>query len=325
MCAMWIGTQLFAADADYKPQSFAAKSDDPALLKAIAVIRGTTVEAKRLGFPETLPFDERPLKSVFYPRLGFAEHIKSFQIPCVEMTGANGVDWWIDILEDGLILHEFLFSPPVRPQAKPFVPNLSKDEAVKKCRGFLALLFKDANIHLKENEIEFAQDMNYANRSAPYRSAHWRAMFQRVSKTGIPVMEDSVSVWLDERFGLRLFKNDCLSQLAIPADEKPLVSKETATKEAMIFAQRVKNESPAVRGYFVQFTLDKTPVATELMICRPNEILTCSDFHGLKRGSTSVLVWAITFKLTSPNGRLAPGMLQIFIDAVTGRFVGGVC
>ena len=31
------------------------------------------------------------------------------------------------------------------------------------------------------------------------------------------------------------------------------------------------------------------------------------------------------FKLAAQKGKTAPGFLQIFIDAVTGRFVGGVC
>jgi hypothetical protein len=318
-----IGALLSAADR--KPQSFTVGADDQALLRTISAIKEVTAEAKRLGFPEELRMDQQPLKSVFYPELGLAERIKSFQMRCLGSNGDNKGHWWIDVREDGLALHEFLLSPPVNPQATPFIFKLTEDEVVTKCRGFLVLLLKDPNLRLELSAIQYVQEMNYANKAKPYQGAHWNVSFQRISKTGIPVVEDSVSLWIDEQLGLRLFKNDCLSELDIPADERPVVSEETATREAAIFAQRVKNEGPAVRGHFGSYTLVKTPLSAELVICRPTDILTCSDFHGLKRSRKAVLVWKLTYKLTSPNDKLTPGILEIYIDAVTGKFAGGSC
>lgn len=322
---MLFGMQLIAADDD-RPRPFTASATDPAYLKAITTLRDTAQEAKRLLFPEVPRFSEGPLKSVLYPNLPRVGEIKSFQIPCPEEApSTKGIYWWIKVFADGNSLYQFDLSPPEKPQPKPFIPKLSKDEALAKCQSFIALLINGEPIHLKENGIQFVQDFNYTHEATPYVGAFWRASFQRISKTGIPVFGDTVSVSLDEQFGLRHFQNACLAQLSLPPDEKPSVPKETATKEAIIFAQRVKNEGPAVKGYFGQHALDKTPVATELMIVRPTDILTCVDMHELKRDGKAVLVWVVTFKLTDANGKLAPGVLHIYIDAVTGKFAGGVC
>ncbi len=321
---MLIGMQLVAADD--RPRSFTISATDPAYLKAIETLRDTAKEAKRLSFPYVLRFSESPLKSVLYPNLPRVGKIKSFQIPCSEEAPTTkGVYWWIKVIAEGNSLYQFDLSPPERPQPKPFIPRLSKDEALAKCQSFTTLLTKGTLIQLRENGIQFVQDFNYAHEEAPHVGAFWRASFQRVSKTGIPVFGDTVNVSLDEQFGLRHFQNACLAQLAIPADEKPSVRKETATKEAITFAQWVKNEGPAVKGYFGQHALDKTPLATELLIVRPTDILTCVDMHELQHDGKAVLAWVVTFKLVDPKGKLAPGVLHIYIDAVTGKFVGGVC
>ena len=300
---MLISTLALAADPeDDISRPFAARPDDPAFLKSVSVLREIVAEARSLGFSESPLFDEKPLKSIFYPSLGFSVRLKEFQLRWFEMVGQpRRPDGSIYIQEDGLLLRMFDFNPPVKPQGKPFVPNLLKEEALKKCQGFLALLTKGTDMHLNENEFEFVQHMNHANRSAPYQRAYWRAHFQRVSRTGIPVMGDMVSVWLDERFGLILYQNECHSQVSIPDDEKPSVSAETASKEAVIFAQRVKDESPLVKSFFGRFTLEINPAATVLMICQPTDLLTCSNIYAFKRESKAVLVWLVQFKLTDPK------------------------
>lgn len=319
-----ICTQSASGDEDPRPLNFDSK--DPAYIKVIETLQETTEKAKEIGFCASVRFDSHPLKSVFYPTLGKVKGVKSFQIASAESSlNPKAVYWWIDTSEDGTLLLKYDFAPPDQPQPIPFTAAFSETESSNRCQNFIDLLLESTDIKLQKGEIKFVQHVNYGNKEGPYIGAYWRASYQRVSNKGIPILGDSLSICIDEKYGLRNFYNDSLTVLDIPQNEEPQFSKDAATRAAIILAQQVKIEGPAVKSYYGLHQLETIPLATDLMIACPTDILTCSDFHVLKRDKKAVLVWVVKFRLSDPSGKRAPGMLLIYIDAITGKFAGGIC
>ena len=311
---------------DDRPRRFAAKPDDPAMHRVLDELVAMRKKAVILGFPCPPAFNDAPSKSIFYPSLGRITHLKSFQFQCIRPAGDTKANYcWIEAPESGSLLHHYQFTPSVEPQAVPFSPSLSKADALEKCKSFAGLLTRQQGIFYVTQDIEFVQDINLANAAAPNTGAYWRAHFQRVSKGGIRILEDGLTVSIVEKIGLRSFLNTCLASIDIPANEKPLVKQDEVAGIAETYAQRVKNEGPAVKGHFGQHRLSQRPERCDLLITCPNDILTCRDFSDIKRKEPARLVWVFTFRLADPKNKLASGVLLIYIDALTGALLGGMC
>ena len=176
---------------------------------------------------------------------------------------------------------------------------------------------------MKPGEIEFCQDVNYKYADTPHMGAYWTVAFQRYTLHDLPVVSDYASICIDENYGLQSFKNDCQAALRLPDDEKPRVPSGEATKLAIPLALRLKKDAPAFSALYGGYELDPKPAGVELLVVRPNDMLTCTNLHDLKQETYGSLVWAVTFRLTDPEKKMVPAPLSVFVDAVTGKCVGG--
>ena len=317
-CSIW------ATYADEQPKNFIAAPDDPALVSALGIAERITAEAKRLGFHQAPAFIGPPLKSVFYAEYGRLERIKSFQLPLrKDVDVITNDDCWIELGENGGPLYSYAFLPSEKPRADAYPPTLSKEEALTKCSAFVTLLTTGGNLRLKPGQMEFKQELNYAHPETPHVGAYWTVAFQRYTPHDVPVLGDNVLVRIEEQCGLRYFKNDCQAALHIPADEQPQVTKEEAARLAISLALRLKKDSPAYGAYYSGHELDEKPAAVELLVARPNNMMTCTDLHSLKQEKFGVLIWAVTFRLTDPKKQMMPAPLTVFVDALTGKLAGG--
>jgi hypothetical protein len=80
--------------------------------------------------------------------------------------------------------------------------------------------------------------------------------------------------------------------------------------------------TPAFSGFYSQHELAPKPEAVDLVVARPNDALTSTS--GVKYEKFGVLVWAFTFRLTGrPPAVRIPAALTVFVDALTGKLVGG--
>ena len=312
------------AFADEPPKWFTASDNDPALISALAMSRQITAETKRLGFANAPVFKAPPLKSLFYAEYGRLENVKSFDIPC-EKGSPIGTppDFSIELPANGGRVYSYVSLGKRTPQAKPYTATLTKIEALSRCKAFVDLLLNGLVLVVKPGEIEFRQDVNYKYADTPHVGAYWTVSFQRYTSHDVPVLGDHVLVKIDENYGLRCFVNDCQAELRLPADEKPRVTSEEATKLAIPLSLRLKKDAPAFSAFYGGHELDPKPAAVELLVVRPNDMLTCTDLHDLKQETYGSLVWAVTFRLTDPEKKMLPAPLSVFIDAVTGKCVGG--
>jgi hypothetical protein len=217
------------------------------------------------------------------------------------------------------------FIPPSKPQDTPHLPLRSKEWATKQAEKFCSLLYPSQIHQMRATSTEFVQHTNHRYEPNIYLSGCWNITFCRYVHEYL-VVDDRISVRIDEKFGLIGYANDC----KVVVDERGLsqseVSEDSAKLAAIRFAQKLMDDSPATRAYYGGHTLNASPLDTRLVVARANDLLTCQKIDLLKRGRKGVLVWAVQFRLddASFEGKVAPGTLIVYIDAITGEPLGGV-
>jgi len=162
--------------------------------------------------------------------------------------------------------------------------------------------------------VDYFQPVNHRHGANYFVRAYWRVSLCRFVE-GYPVMDDRVHLRIDEKTGLVGYSDVCVTDVE-GVDLKPRLDKDTAVKKGISHARSVKT-------VYNGFDLSEEPSVAELWIVRPNDMATCTglDLKFEKRGR---LAWGLIFRLTDPLRKLHPGSLTIYIDAVNGRFLGGV-
>lgn len=313
------------ASSDDTSHRIAPASDDPALRKATAVLERLSQLSRVQGIADA-PSLGALSKAVFYPQLGRARNLKSFQILTAETNPVGKpLYWWIKLSESGERVHQITFIPPNAPRSTLHTAKWPKETAVKVAEDFMSVLVPHSKLNLKAIQVEFVQHINHRFDPEFYVNGYWRLSFQRFSAKGYAVFKDTISIEVDEDHGLRSYLNDCLTDADEDKIGSPVFPVDKAKAHATEYAKKVLAEGPAVKGYYGEFLLGESPNQPELLVVRPNELLNCKDFHDFKEESHGVLAWVFTFTLTHPSNKLTPGVLRIYIDAVSGKFVGGGC
>ncbi len=319
--ALGIAGLATAALSQEKQETVTAS--DPAYTRAKETIESLTHMAKSLGLSQAHDVGRVGLVTR-YPELGRARDLKSFQIFTSESTSQNKpLAWWIEVSSEGKWVYQITFRVPSAPQEFPFQSTWSSQTALEIGGKFLTGLIPGDVQSFKQSGCEFVQRTNHKYAPSIYMSASWNLSFQRFTTSGYPVWKDTIRLTIHEEYGLTGYQNECLTQIDEEHLGLPSLTEKEATILATGFAKKILATAPAVRHHFGQFTLSAS-VGGKVMVVRPNDLLTCRDFHMLNEGSRGVLAWVIAFNLNS-NSNLAPGSLLIYINAKTGELLGGSC
>lgn len=299
------------------------KDNEVARNAAISILSNLQKQARSRGMSNALPVGKTG-KTAFDSELGGWKNVISIQVFSSQDFGGKSPYWWINLAGADLQPKEIAFRPPFIRRDTPFTSQKNQEWAIKQAEVFCITLRPLGISDLRLESAEFCQDVNHRYDPACFMSGFWRIVFRRFSKAGFAVVKNSLTVEVDEDYGIRGYNDDCITIV----DENTLVDakidKATIRLAAIESAKKVMAESPVVRGYFDHYTLVESPFDQHLAVARPNKLLTCTNFAEIWRDEKGCLVWIISFRLNGP-GKLAPGVLHIYIDAQTGKFVGGSC
>lgn len=213
---------------------------------------------------------------------------------------------------------------PLVRSAKPHVAKNTKEWALMQAKNFCSILKPLGMDGIRLVQVEYQQEINHRYDPVSFMTGFWRCQFQRYSRAGYPIVNDRVSVEINEDYGLSAYSDKCLTAVDESEIWDAKIDRKTIQRLAVGYAKKTMAESLAVRSYFNGHVLESTPLDMQLVVVCPNDLLTSKDLGDIRANRKARLVWLVKFRLNG-SGCMAAGTLAIYVDAQTGEFNGGAC